>query len=78
MSDLDFAVLAVNALTLACIYGTLAIGLSITWSSLGLINLAYGFTFVCGGYGAWLAGEKGAKAGLIMSGKPLLLHVRWA
>lgn len=28
--DLDFAVIAVNALTLACIYGTLAIGISIT------------------------------------------------
>ena len=38
---------------LACIYGTLAIGLSITWSSLGLINMAYGFIFAFAGYGAW-------------------------
>jgi len=47
----------VNALTLACIYGTLAIGLSITWSSLGLINMAYGFIFAASGYGAWLFAE---------------------
>jgi branched-chain amino acid transport system permease protein len=44
-----------NALTLACIYGTLAIGLSVTWSSLGLVNMAYGFIFALSGYGAWLA-----------------------
>lgn len=44
-----------NALTLACIYGTLAIGLSLTWSSLGLVNMAYGFIFALSGYGAWLA-----------------------
>ena len=43
MADLGFIV--INAITLACIYGTLAIGLSITWSSLGLINMAYGFIF---------------------------------
>jgi len=55
--DLDFAVIAVNALTLACIYGTLAIGISITWSSLGLINLAYGFVFAFAGYSAWLGAE---------------------
>jgi len=44
-----------NAITLACIYGTLAIGISLTWSSLGLINMAYGFIFALSGYGAWLA-----------------------
>lgn len=46
-----------NAITLACIYGTLAIGISITWSSLGLINMSYGFIFAWSGYGAWLAAE---------------------
>ena len=46
-----------NAVTLACIYGTLAIGISITWSSLGLINMAYGFIFALAGYGAWLAAQ---------------------
>lgn len=46
-----------NAIVLACIYGTLAIGISITWSSLGLVNLAYGFIFAFAGYGAWLAAQ---------------------
>lgn len=46
-----------NAIVLACIYGTLAIGLSITWSSLGLLNLAYGFIFALSGYGAWLTNQ---------------------
>jgi branched-chain amino acid transport system permease protein len=44
-----------NAITLACIYGTLAIGISVTWSGLGLVNMAYGFIFALSGYGAWLA-----------------------
>jgi len=43
-----------NAIVLACIYGTLAIGISITWSSLGLINLAYGVVFAAAGFGAWV------------------------
>ena len=51
---MDWGFVFVNAVTLACIYGTLAIGLSITWSSLGLINMAYGFIFSMSGYGAWL------------------------
>jgi len=42
-----------NTIVLACIYGTLAIGISVTWSSLGLLNLAYGFVFAFAGYGAW-------------------------
>lgn len=54
---MDWAVVAVDAMQLACIYGLLAIGISITWSSLGLINLAYGFVFAASGYGAWLAAE---------------------
>ena len=53
---MELGIIAVNALTLACIYGMLAIGISITWSSLGLINLSYGFMFAFAGYGAWLAG----------------------
>ena len=51
---MDFGFIIVSAVTLACIYGTLAIGISITWSSLGLINMAYGFTYAISGYGAWL------------------------
>lgn len=46
-----------NAIVLATIYGTLAIGISITWSSLGLLNISYGFIFAFAGYGAYLASQ---------------------
>ncbi len=46
-----------NTIVLACIYGTLAIGISVTWSSLGLLNLAYGFIFAFAGYGAWVVAQ---------------------
>ncbi|NUU42620.1 branched-chain amino acid ABC transporter permease [Tardiphaga robiniae] len=52
---MNWGFIITNAITLACIYGTLAIGISVTWSSLGLINMAYGFIFALSGYGAWLA-----------------------
>ena len=54
---MDWGFVVINAVTLACIYGTLAIGLSITWSSLGLINMAYGFIFAMSGYGAWIVAQ---------------------
>jgi branched-chain amino acid transport system permease protein len=46
-----------NTIVLACIYGTLAIGISVTWSSLGLVNLAYGFIFAVAGYAAWVTAQ---------------------
>ncbi len=51
---MDIWFIVSNTIVLACIYGTLAIGISITWSSLGLLNLSYGFIFAFAGYGAWL------------------------
>lgn len=45
---------ALTTITLASIYGLLALGISIIWSSLGMINMAQGFTFAVSGYGAWL------------------------
>jgi len=48
----DIWFIVTNTIVLACIYGTLAIGISITWSSLGLLNLSYGL--ILAGYGAWL------------------------
>lgn len=51
---MDIGLILSNAIVLACIYGTLAIGISVTWSSLGLVNMAYGFIFALSGYGAWL------------------------
>ena len=53
--DLTFVV--TNAIIVACIYGLIAVAVSITWSSLGLINLAYGFIFTFAGYGAWMVAE---------------------
>src|SRR6266436_5924553 len=53
-SAMNFGFIIINAIVLACIYGTLAISVSITWSSLGLVNLSYGFIFAFAGYGAWV------------------------
>ena len=50
--------LFVTAISLASIYGLLAIGISIIWSSLGMINLAQGFIFTVSGYGAWLVAHR--------------------
>jgi len=55
MSIADIGFILTNAVVLTCIYGMLAIGISITWSSVGLINLSYGFIFAAAGYGAWWA-----------------------
>lgn len=47
--------LVVYALNLASIYALMAIGISILWSSVGMINMAHGATFAAAGYAAWLA-----------------------
>ncbi|MRX37392.1 branched-chain amino acid ABC transporter permease [Aminobacter sp. MDW-2] len=57
MSAIDLWFIINSTIVLATIYGTLGIGISITWSSLGLLNLAYGFIFSLGGYGAWLVAQ---------------------
>ena len=49
--------LALTTISLASIYGLLALGISIIWSSLGMINMAQGFTFAISGYGAWLVAQ---------------------
>lgn len=54
---MDLWFLISSTILLACIYGTLGIGISITWSSLGLLNLAYGIIFSFGGYGSWLVAQ---------------------
>jgi branched-chain amino acid transport system permease protein len=63
---MDLGFIITNAVVLACIYGTLAIGLSITWSSVGLINLAYGFIFALSGYGAWLGAQHISTNGVVV------------
>ena len=52
---MDISFILINATIVACIYGLIAVAVSITWSSLGLLNLSYGFIFSFSGYGAYLA-----------------------
>jgi branched-chain amino acid transport system permease protein len=58
--------LALTTITLASIYGLLALGISIIWSSLGMINMAQGFTFAISGYGAWLAAQNISSNGVVV------------
>lgn len=52
---MDIFATLVHGLNLAAIYGLMAIGISILWSSIGMINMAHGATFAVSGYAAWLA-----------------------
>ncbi len=63
---MDLLYVVSNALVLTCIYGMLAIGISITWSSVGLINLSYGFIFAFAGYGAWYAAQHVSEHGAVV------------
>ena len=56
--------LIVSALVLASLYGLVAIGISFTWASIGMLNLAQGFIFTAGGYAAFLFADAATKAGL--------------
>lgn len=47
--------LIIYALNLSAIYALMAVGISILWSSVGIINMAHGATFAISGYAAWLA-----------------------
>jgi branched-chain amino acid transport system permease protein len=44
----------VYGLNLASIYALMAIGISMLWSSVGMINMAHGATFAVSGYSAWI------------------------
>jgi branched-chain amino acid transport system permease protein len=46
--------IVLTTLNLAAIYGLLALGIAIIWSSLNMVNMAHGFTFAVSGYCAWL------------------------
>jgi branched-chain amino acid transport system permease protein len=63
---MDILFILSNAVVLTCIYGMLAIGISITWSSVGLINLSYGFIFAFAGYGAWYAAQALSENGAVV------------
>lgn len=47
--------LVVYALYLAAIYGLMAVGISLLWSSVGMVNMAHGATFAISGYVAYFA-----------------------
>jgi len=49
------ASLIVYALYLAAIYGLMAIGISLLWSSVGMVNMAHGATFAVSGYATFVA-----------------------
>ena len=65
---IDIYYVAITTISLASIYGLLAIGISIIWSSLGMINMAHGFTFALSGYGAWLASQYISQNGFVVAG----------
>lgn len=46
--------LIVYALNLGAIYALMAIGISLLWSSIGMLNMAHGASFAVAGYGALL------------------------
>ena len=65
------ASLIVYALNLSAIYALMAIGISLLWSSIGMLNMAHGASFAVAGYGAlvisgavfpWLKAMLGASA----------------
>lgn len=51
------ATLVVYALYLAAIYALMAIGISLVWSSIGMVNMAHGATFAVAGYAAYFAAD---------------------
>ncbi|NPU64367.1 branched-chain amino acid ABC transporter permease [Bradyrhizobium sp. 83012] len=56
------ATLVIYALYLAAIYALMAIGISLVWSSIGMVNMAYGATFAVAGYAAYFAADAIAPA----------------
>ena len=51
------ASLIVYAMNLAAIYALMAIGISLLWSSIGMLNLAHGATFAVSGYFAFYVAD---------------------
>lgn len=72
MGDVDLSFVLLSALTLASIYGLLALGVSIIWSSLGMLNMAHGLTFAVAGYGAALAAQWLSEHALVVLGAGML------
>ena len=69
---MDIFVTLVHGLNLAAIYGLMAIGISLLWSSIGMINMAHGATFAVSGYAAWLVADLMKPVLLAVFGKTFL------
>ena len=68
----------VHGLNLAAIYGLMAIGISILWSSIGMINMAHGATFATSGYAAWLVSSAAKPIIFAAFGKTLIAKLAMA
>lgn len=68
---MDLSVTLIHGLSLAAIYGLMAIGISLLWSSIGMINMAHGASFAVAGYAAWIAAEAAKPLILAAFGKTL-------
>lgn len=68
---MDLSVTLIHGLSLAAIYGLMAIGISLLWSSIGMINMAHGASFAVAGYAAWAAAEAAKPLILVAFGKTL-------
>ena len=53
-----------SGLVLSSVYGLVAIGISLTWASIGMLNLSQGFVFTAGGYSAFLFSQMAGNAGI--------------
>lgn len=68
---MDVSTLLIYGLSLAAIYGLMAIGISLLWSSIGMINMAHGASFAVAGYSAFLVAEIAKPLILAALGKSL-------
>ena len=69
---MDITFIITNAIIVACIYGLIAVAVSITWSSLGLINLGYGFVFSFAGYCAYVVSRNLADHPVIVAAAAII------
>lgn len=68
---MDVSTLLIYGLSLAAIYGLMAIGISLLWSSIGMINMAHGASFAVAGYAAFSVAELAKPLILATLGKSL-------
>jgi len=69
---MDLSITLVHGLSLAAIYALMAIGISLLWSSIGMINMAHGASFAVSGYAAWVAADAAKPVILALLGNTTL------